>query len=294
MIPGITFNGNEFIDVLMRSSTFRHDVLVYGAIIFGLLFLLGLVWRLRCKFSGTKVGIFRCQRGSASAVDFVLTFPIFLTIMAIIVQVALVVNTSILVHYSAYVAARSARVWMWDLSLKERLILETSNNVAGGAFDMVYRRNKSSTKTPDRRFTAQEQAEKAARYALIAASPSGDDTGAIRSKRKKFIVPDNLFAQLTTEVGLEKRREVLNTKAEYAYDKGYVKVKIGLPWSDDKDDMKLKYLKYAPDLLKQGIAWPVKATVEYRMHLGIPVANVIGDKDVFGYYKWITSEVILL
>ncbi|HUT08889.1 MAG TPA: TadE/TadG family type IV pilus assembly protein [Thermoguttaceae bacterium] len=54
----------------------------------------------------------RDQDGSAQSLSFVLTLPVFVMIMLFIVQVSQLMIGTIVVHYAAYAAARSAIVWI--------------------------------------------------------------------------------------------------------------------------------------------------------------------------------------
>jgi len=54
----------------------------------------------------------RDQGGSAQSLSFVLTLPVFIMIMLFIVQVSQLMIGTIVVHYAAYAAARSAIVWI--------------------------------------------------------------------------------------------------------------------------------------------------------------------------------------
>ncbi len=54
----------------------------------------------------------RDQRGGAQSLSFVLTLPLFVMIMLLIVQVSQLMIATVVVHYAAYAAARSAIVWI--------------------------------------------------------------------------------------------------------------------------------------------------------------------------------------
>ena len=59
------------------------------------------------RFGGRLLRLARDDRGAA-ATSFILTFPIFLTIVAVIVQLGLIVNAQLVLNHASYVAARSA------------------------------------------------------------------------------------------------------------------------------------------------------------------------------------------
>ena len=52
------------------------------------------------------------QSGAVQSLSFVLTLPLFIMVMLFIVQVSQVMIGTVIVHYSAYAAARSAVVWI--------------------------------------------------------------------------------------------------------------------------------------------------------------------------------------
>jgi hypothetical protein len=62
-------------------------------------------WRRLLRLHGDEVG-------SAQSLSFVLTLPFFVMIMLFIAQVSQVMIATVVVHYAAYAAARSAVVWI--------------------------------------------------------------------------------------------------------------------------------------------------------------------------------------
>jgi hypothetical protein len=69
----------------------------------------------------------RDEVGSVQALSFVLTFPVFVWVMMLIVQVSQLMIGSIVIHYAAFAAARAAVVW-----IPARLDNEEENTIAGG------------------------------------------------------------------------------------------------------------------------------------------------------------------
>jgi hypothetical protein len=57
-------------------------------------------------------GLHRDQAGGVQSLSFVLTLPIFVMVMLLIVQVSQLMIGTIMVHYAAFAAARSAAVWI--------------------------------------------------------------------------------------------------------------------------------------------------------------------------------------
>jgi|GEM_PF-6516313 len=69
---------------------------------------LAIPWRRQRRPLGTAVG---CESGAATTLDFILVFPVFVMLLLIVIQLALLINAQIFVRYSAFLAARSAIVW---------------------------------------------------------------------------------------------------------------------------------------------------------------------------------------
>lgn len=81
----------------------------------------------------------REERGTA-AVTFLLSLPVFLTIVAVMVQLALLVNAKILIHHAAFMAGRAAVTCLPEQRFAEidraaRMALTPLSPVAGGDVD---------------------------------------------------------------------------------------------------------------------------------------------------------------
>ena len=84
---------------------------------------------------------------------------------------------------------------------------------------------------------------------------------------------------------------MLSQQARYAFDNKNVKVTISQPASTQS----IAATRYVLDWFQPGNAWPLKAVVEFKMHLGVPIANrVLGDKENSRYYKTLNAEIVLL
>jgi len=84
----------------------------------GLLVISAMVLWLLVRLNGSRFEpgrlrrLHRDQQGSAQSLSFVLTLPFFIIIMLFIVQVSQLMIGTIVVHYAAFAAARSAVVWI--------------------------------------------------------------------------------------------------------------------------------------------------------------------------------------
>ena len=75
-----------------------------------------LVWLIRISRARLRLGrlrgLHRDQRGGVQSLSFVLTVPFFVMVMLLIVQASQLMIGTIVVHYAAFAAARSAVVWI--------------------------------------------------------------------------------------------------------------------------------------------------------------------------------------
>lgn len=266
----------EFFQVLFRSPTFTE--LLCGEVVLCIILIFASIVIIR-KFKIVTPGkLWSDTRGSANAVDFVLVIPIFMTVIAIFVQLALIVNTSLIVHYAAYSAARSARIVMWNHDVwEDRLWKQLPQDAAGLAkFTTLKSRNKND---------AEQAAEAAARYVLIAASPVNPRVPSAPKEIPKKII------ERVSDIYLSKARSrALLQQAKYAYDSNNVEVTVSTATSEDP----ILSTLYFFETTKFASAWPVTVKVSYRMHLGVPFAAVLGDYDGGRYYKEVDAEVTLL
>ncbi len=71
-----------------------------------------------CRISGAQIKwrriarLHKCQQGGVQSLSFVLTMPVFIMIVLFIVQISQLMIATMVVHYAAYAAARSASVWI--------------------------------------------------------------------------------------------------------------------------------------------------------------------------------------
>lgn len=207
----------------------------------------------------------RDDRGAAVAVDFVLTAPIALAVVLLMIQFLLLLQGNVFVHYAAYCAARSARVYAWDSDtplarIGERIGLE----------------HLIDTRALERR------AAQAARYALIAASPAQAVPAAASDE-----LPESALAAIAAASGGEVARDVYLHKARYAFDPANSTVHLRVDYGAG-----LGMLAGAIDL---PAAWPIAAEVTFRYHLVIPFGRVFGTARGDGHYYYpMRAEVSLL
>ena len=213
--------------------------------------------------------------GGASVVDFTLTAPILLVIALLMVQLLVLFNDMLIVHYAAYCAARSARVWYWDTD-SPRISVFT------GQTDSAWLNNPAIARSRDQQ-TVRQRVEQATRLALIPAAPVAVD---IPSQPERL--PEGALRAMTQAGGHADRAAALIRQARYAFDPANSQIDYGM--------VSVGNPLMALDLLKPGDAWPVTVTVQFKLCLTLPVARqVLGHHDGNGRYtSTITAEVTLL
>ncbi len=264
----------EFLQALVLSPTFIRDFTLHG---FGILLLTVLAARvltILARHSGYK-DLHRDIGGSATAADFTLTFPLFMFVLLLIVQLAMTVNTSLIVHYAAYTAARSAKVWAWDIDLAKAKLEHVAEQKTGTT------RTRAVARYQLNHSRAEEIARRAARYTLIAASPVSSKVNSSPGP-----MPSQTLKQITQATGLSGRQAVLVRQARYAFDPANTTIEITKPSGKEIADWVTNV---------DANSWPIEAKVEYRMRLGVPIASrLLGEKGQGGYYRWIEAKIVLL
>lgn len=228
------------------------------------------------------------ETGAAGALDIAITLPIFCYIVIWIVQFGILANDSLVVHYSAYTAARSARV-MWHPLFCPIL---NPSELPGG-----YPPVNSMFET----LPCADRINNAARFPLIAIAPVNPNIPCNECKN----APTKAITSMLKAAGfkgdkLQYREDILFQKAQYAFDKDNAKVKISIPITAlKKAILEYKASKGIPFGNKLGADFtppPVTASVNFRVHLMLPVGRLYGIARTDGptYYRNAHAEVSLL
>jgi hypothetical protein len=189
-------------------------------------------------------------RGTAAAVDFTLTFPVIWFFTACVVQFTFLANGAVIVHYAAYAAARSARVYSF----------EYDNDVFDYEKMFGYPRPGSSLR---------DRVETAARFALIAASTSN-------TTYSTPPLPQSVVRAIASAAGDEAREAPLMRKAAYAFDPSNSKIEFSRP---DPTGVACGLPPGSGlDITAPNACQPVTATVEFRQPLTIPGGQMIADE----------------
>lgn len=250
----------EFLTALLRSPTAWRSA--------GLFALLALAGTLALAAIAARWRPLRALRslaadssGAAGAVDFTLTFPMFLIILMFVLEFAAIANNAILVHYAAFAAARSARVTAWYWLDEEAAIARLARPIPSWS---------------------NERAEAAARFALIAASPADRDGEIPRSASPEVDAAlRHLLAAAGNGGAYAARHAALRRKAAYAFHDANVEVEIGFP--------------FLPPGSNPFTPGPVSATVRFWSHLELPATKfALAHRTIGAHgFRMLDAEVTL-
>jgi hypothetical protein len=203
------------------------------------------------------------ERGAAVILDLALVAPIFVTIMVAFLQWAILLNDTIVVHYAAFAAARSARVYLCPT------IPFSANQGIAQAFGLA-----PCSGGPN-------NPENAARFALIPASPFNDQYRCEGSCQ----APEDAMKALAHGMQIDNQTGAWLQQARYAFDPANVKV-----------DVSIQLLAYLARVGSNVREMPVTAIVQFRHVLMFPMDKVFGDgyrSDGVGY-RTIVAQMTLI
>lgn len=261
----------EFLNSLVHASTFWEQTLPMFAVALALL--VGGTWFMASRFGKNGAArvraLSRNESGSAEAMDFVLTFPLVTFTALLFVQLLMGGHASLVVHYSAYSAARAARAAFFDMTVTDitelRAQLEFTDKPV---LQLIFGNHQGD---------ADKLADTAARIALMNAVPTavkynGAPSGAAR-------------IMLNRTVRILGNRKPTAKKAAYAFDPAMAMVTVSIIG---------KYEQIAKFRGLQGErvdAMPVRAHVDFLYPLVMPVVSKIFGKN--GAFR-MSAEVTLL
>jgi hypothetical protein len=261
------FDG-EFWNSMLHSRTFwlpeDHGALL-GTLAVALALLASMLLLPRLSARRRKLcELHRDTSGSTTMLDFVMVTPLFVFFMFVVFQFAILAKNHLFTHYAAYMAARSARVYLCpQFPITVGAFLDKQFNV------QVCNDGQAAAK-----------ADTAARIALIPAAP-------YKTLRCHggCNAPEAVLKNVADAAGVSKRWGAIQRQARYMFDKDNVTVTVAL----------------APMALyaaaKRTPQVPVKATVEARFLLLDYAGWLFADgkrKDGAGYYTISRAEVTLL
>ena len=282
--------------------------------------------RITCRRASAS-SLLTDDTGTAGAVDLVLTTPIIIAIVLPVIQLSLLAHASLVVHHSAYSAARSARVWYWD---RDTAFIGGLGDVAGSRVNNFYVQSILSTES--QKLEAMCHVKVAAKFALIAIAPASHpnvsqsdmpmrpNCGGAESNMRAILatlgnIPEDNVVREPGPVRIARTAydggAALIRKARYAFDDTNTIVIVNplqlgdgveeiLADDDPQLDSVVVGIGNNIDLLQETFtasnAWRVRAEVEFRYWLHIPfAAALLGELQPEGFYaRWLKAEVILL
>jgi hypothetical protein len=260
----------QFVGTLVRATTFWEQTMPLFASAIALF--VGAAWFVHARFRRGPArlrALSRNESGSAEALDFVLVFPMVVFCALLFVQLLLGAHASLVVHYSAYSAARAARAAFFDMTVTDiselRVQMEFTDKPV---LQMVFGNHQGD---------ADKLADTAARIALMNAVPT-----AIKNNDAPNRIGQIMLDRTVRILG---NRRPTRKKAAYAFNPQNAQVDVSIV---------SRYEQIARFKAFQGErvdAMPVRARVTFRYPLVMPVvAKIFGTNGVYT----MSAEVTLL
>ena len=210
----------------------------------------------------------RIRRGSA-ALEAALILSAVLVLFGAVAQVLISAQGRIYLEQAAYAAARSALAHMRPP--REILLVRMTGSA-------LPRPGTCLTDPGPRNRAAQAKAEDAARWALIAAAPTTGQAAARGCDR--VLAGEQIVTNGDSIAGRD--QAAINAMC-YVFEQG--NVTVDLAWQPDYQA-----------LAAGATAWPIRATVTFRMPLSTPFRRFVrdGERGDGTYWKMSTASVTLL
>lgn len=260
-LPAIVSSGT-FLAALANSTTFLPQFLqlafpLCGA---GLLLLSGALWLKKSRNRRKLVRLPKNENGIALAADLVLVMIPFMILIMVLLQTLWMMRETVIVHYAAFNAARSARVHLCPpIPENSTVFLMQMSGKLGCDNDT-------------------RKAETAARFSLISASPAWGIPCL-----STCTVPQDVIRSIASNTGVALQTPALMDQARYAFDRDNVAVDAGF-------DPRFVALS-----AKKGVLPPVRVRLTFRNYVLVGLGPAIGTKRTDGYYyRETVAEVTLL
>ncbi len=218
------------------------------------------------------------EEGSAAAMDFVLTFPILMLVGFMFIQFLLGAHASLVVHYAAYSAARTARTAIWETTINDVRKIQALERLYGDGNERL----KTLQRLGEARLntsSAQRRALESARLVLMSATPSSFRQAASTVSPAANAALKTLHA---TGVSMTAARR----KAAYVSTAGNVRVRV-----DVVDRFELAAIARSDKLRIDAL--PIVANVEFKYPLTMPVSRLFATP-AGASYRWLAARVELL
>jgi hypothetical protein len=233
------------------------------------------------------------EDGAATVSDFALTIPIFIMVTFVILQLALMANASVIIHYAAFNAARAAKTQMMDM---DNAFLELDCcGVPAIATGLGIKKLIDVAASTDR--DVSNKVRTAAAFPLIALAPGKKEFAPNRTPSEAYNNA-SIDSYLRDLAGGGDRANYLIGKAAYAFDSRYTKVDYGTPLdirslTGNREEFIARGAEYGAvgwellSAIKDGPASaaarittiPVFAEVSFRFPLLVPYAAAIFNKN---------------
>lgn len=281
----------EFLGLLINSASFWQQTAFYFCLSVFCLALAALLLFLRRQHLTSLTKIFQDRSGAAVAVDFTLTIPIFMVLILFMVQLALLANASLIVHYSAYNAARSARVWLLDddHAYKELgcCLMQAQAWAQIGLDGLDQLKGQGH----------EDKVRLAATMPLVSISPGSDRYGPRAPGGPFSSARLNHQFQVITD-GDNSRQKMLQRKARYAFTEENTAIEFGFLDNDPNlAAMAVKALQQLGGVPSQPGSItniPVFGEVTFRYPLLMPIAAaVFNEDDQNPYARFLNAKVKL-
>jgi len=267
----------EAFETFLRSHTFWSEVVLRFGICLVLIFAITFLFlKLARNYKRRRLSVrsfTQDESGGGHMIEFVLMTPIILIFFLVLGQMTILTRTAMIVHYSAYSAARSARVHMPVYT----------GLAAKVGFEGFASLDATLSPRPDSA-DYHAIAEMAARRVLIAASPTNKTLSCTSSCNVPSYFEAIDFAGKLGDGALE---AAMNTRARYAFDDRNMSLDLVF---GEVDSFNFDALTGSDIALKgkndeKDISYPVTASVSFRAHLMAPYfANTCssGGRCLFG------------
>lgn len=255
-------DSSEFLPVLWASPTFLPAIgwiILVGACVVTLV-----AWpiaaRLRGRTQRAVTSVHGASEGAVLAADLILVMIPFIVIMLVMTQTMWLMRETVIVHYAAFNAARSARVHLCPPvpEISFTAMFATGDN--GGCTGR------------------QEPAEFAARMSLVSASPPWGIPCLGHCE-----VPETVLRAIARNTGTNPQTNAILDQARYAFDRENVRLSV------EFDPL------YIAVMVKPGAMPPVRAKLTFRNYVIYGLGPMFGTRRPDGYYYQETAaEVTVL
>lgn len=243
------------------------------------------------------------QSGAATSIDFMLTLPLFTVFMLFLLQMALVLHAYTVVQYSAYKAARSARVQVLDgdhaflgldlpgwadaiASLPNASIITAAMTGLGDFGNLLEESEKLAAAAAMQQLVSISPASSV--YASGVPGESWDEA----TQRAYYVAAGAGFSPDRTEPLMRKARYAFsgaNTQVEFSF------IDFQNPVLQEAEDIWIIFEQLSNTPLHSQINIPVTVTVRYRYELQIPIGQAFFANDPnHSYGRWMEATVKLM